>query len=160
MSKSLSIHDLFLLSIFPAVPTVHISVLIFPFTMYLHIHLCHCPFSLPHIITGFTTNLCPNSLFNGHQPVHSITSYRGADKSLARPGRKQTRNHVMGARDLNKMETRAVIKFLFLQGKAPKEIHAILTETLAPMYFHIHLCHCPCFTATHHNSVLPWLHTF
>jgi len=34
-------------------------------------------------------------------------------------------------RDLNKIETRAVIKFLFLQGKAPKEIHAILTETLA-----------------------------
>jgi hypothetical protein len=30
------------------------------------------------------------------------------------------------------METRAVIKyFFFLQGKAPKEIHAILTETLA-----------------------------
>jgi len=26
---------------------------------------------------------------------------------------------------------RAVIKFLSLQGKAPKEIHAILTETLA-----------------------------
>jgi len=25
----------------------------------------------------------------------------------------------------------AVIKFLFLQGKAPKEIHAILTEALA-----------------------------
>jgi len=33
------------------------------------------------------------------------------------------------ARDFNKIETRAVIKF-FLQGKAPKEIHAILTETL------------------------------
>jgi len=34
------------------------------------------------------------------------------------------------------METRAVIIF-FLQGKAPKEIHAILTETLrehAPSY--------------------------
>ena len=32
---------------------------------------------------------------------------------------------------------RAVIKFLFVQGKAPKEIHAILTETLgehAPLY--------------------------
>ena len=30
------------------------------------------------------------------------------------------------------METRAVIKFFSpLQGKAPKEIHAILTETLA-----------------------------
>ena len=36
------------------------------------------------------------------------------------------------ARDFNNIETRAVIKFLFsLQGKAPKEIHAILTETLA-----------------------------
>ena len=41
-------------------------------------------------------------------------------------------------RDLNNTETRAVIKFLFpLQGKAPKKIHAILTETLgeyAPSY--------------------------
>jgi len=33
-------------------------------------------------------------------------------------------------RDLNNMETRAVIKFFFLQGKAPKEIHAMLKETL------------------------------
>ena len=112
--------------------------------------------------------------------------YRGADKFLARPGRKQARKHVRGARDFNNMETRAVIKFfspckarlrrkltLFwqkhqlvsflvglrtyqhpgnmsgrraisttsrrelsssffpLQGKAPKEIDAILTETLA-----------------------------
>ena len=31
----------------------------------------------------------------------------------------------------NNMETRAVIKFFFLQGKAPKEIDAVLTETLA-----------------------------
>jgi len=41
------------------------------------------------------------------------------------------------ARDFNNMETRAVIKYYFLQGKAPKEIHAILTETLgehAPSY--------------------------
>jgi len=41
------------------------------------------------------------------------------------------------AHDFNNMETRAVIKFLFLQGKAPKEFHAILTETLrehAPSY--------------------------
>ena len=39
--------------------------------------------------------------------------------------------------DFNDMETRAVIKFYFLQGKAPKEIHTILTETLgehAPSY--------------------------
>ena len=59
-------------------------------------------------------------------------STRGADKSLARPGRKQALKHVRDARDFNNIETRAVIKFLFsLQGKAPKEIHAILTETLA-----------------------------
>ena len=57
--------------------------------------------------------------------------YRGADKSLARPGRKQARKHVRHARDFNKIETRAAIKLFFLQGKARKEIHAILTETLA-----------------------------
>ena len=61
-------------------------------------------------------------------------SYRGADKSLAWPGRKQARKHVRDARD-------------FMQGKAPKEIHPTLTETLvfflpgrakdlsAPLYF-------------------------
>ena len=40
-------------------------------------------------------------------------------------------------RDFNNMETRAVIKFFFLQGKAQKEIQANLTETLqehAPSY--------------------------
>jgi hypothetical protein len=43
------------------------------------------------------------------------------------------------ARDFNNIETRAVIKFHSSppQGKTPKEIHAILTETLealAPSY--------------------------
>ena len=57
--------------------------------------------------------------------------YRGADKSLARPGRKQARKHVKDARDFNNIETRATIKFFFLQGKVPKEIHAFLKETLA-----------------------------
>jgi len=41
------------------------------------------------------------------------------------------------ARDFNNIETRAVIKVFFLQGKAPKEIYAILKETLrehAPSY--------------------------
>ena len=41
------------------------------------------------------------------------------------------------ARDFNNIETRAVIRFFFLQGKAPKEIHALLIETLgehAPLY--------------------------
>jgi len=41
-----------------------------------------------------------------------------------------------GTRDFNNIETRAVIKFLFLQGKAQKKIHAILTETFA--------CFLPC----------------
>jgi len=62
--------------------------------------------------------------------VHT-SMYRGVDKSLARPGRKQARNHIRDARDFNNIETRAVIKFVFLQRKAPKEIHAILTETVA-----------------------------
>jgi len=59
--------------------------------------------------------------------------HRGADKSLARLGRKEARKQVRDARDFNNIETLAVIKFFFffLQGKAPKEIHAILTETLA-----------------------------
>ena len=41
------------------------------------------------------------------------------------------------AGDFNNMETQAVKFFFFLQGKAPKEIHAFLTETLrehAPSY--------------------------
>jgi len=57
--------------------------------------------------------------------------YRGADRSLAQPGRKQTRKHVRDARDFNNIETRAVINYFFLQGKAPKEIHTILTKTFA-----------------------------
>ena len=56
---------------------------------------------------------------------------RCADKYLARSERKQARKHVKDARDFNNIETRTVIKFLFLQGKVPKEIHAVLTETLA-----------------------------
>jgi len=41
------------------------------------------------------------------------------------------------ARNLNNIETRDVIKFFFPQGKAPKEIHAILKEIsgeYAPLY--------------------------
>jgi len=85
-----------------------------------------------------------------------------ADKSLAQPGRKQARKHVRDARDFNNIETRTVIKFFFfLQGKAPKEIHAILTESLAcflpgraknlsaPLYTHIFtFCVCVCVTFT------------
>jgi hypothetical protein len=44
--------------------------------------------------------------------------------------KRQKENMSGDARDFNNIETRAVIKFFFfLKGKAPKEIHAILTET-------------------------------
>ena len=75
---------------------------------------------------GFCVLLIKNVLIFVHQ------QYWGADKSLARPGSKQARKHVRDERDFNNIETRNVIKiFFFLQGKAPKEIHAILTDTLA-----------------------------
>jgi len=43
-------------------------------------------------------------------------------------------------RNFNNIETKAVIKYFFpLQGKPPKEMHAILTETLGESA--IILCH-------------------
>ena len=56
---------------------------------------------------------------------------RGADKSLTWLERKQAQKHVKDALDFNDIEIQAVIKFFFLQGKVPKEIHTIVTETLA-----------------------------
>jgi hypothetical protein len=47
------------------------------------------------------------------------------------------------ARDFNNIETRAVNKFFFLQCKALKEFHAILTVTLgenAPSYATVKNC--------------------
>jgi len=41
----------------------------------------------------------------------SVNNIPGADKSLARRGRKQARKHVSDARDFNNIETRAVINF-------------------------------------------------
>jgi len=43
-------------------------------------------------------------LFLGYMYIQPLI-YRGADKSLARPGRKQAWKHVMDARDFNNMET-------------------------------------------------------
>ena len=57
---------------------------------------------------------------------------RGADKSLARSGRKQARKHVRDVRDFSNIETRAFIKFLYMQGKTPKEIQAIVTACFTP----------------------------
>jgi len=46
--------------------------------------------------------------------VSDTCLYWLADKSLARPGRKQARQHVRDVRDFNNIETLAVIKFLSL----------------------------------------------
>jgi len=70
-----------------------------------------------------------------------LRNYRAADTFLAQQGRKQTRKHVRDARNFNSIETRAVIEFFyfFLQGKAPKEIHAIfffLVSFIVPPVFY------------------------
>jgi len=79
---------------------------------------CHCRDSNP-----------PNTSYNLY--CWNWLAIPGADKSLARPRRKQARKHVRDARDFNNIETRAVIKFFsFLQGKAPKEINKIITITI------------------------------
>jgi len=58
--------------------------------------------------------------------------YRGADKSLARPGRETSSEACQGrGRCQQHRDASCHQVFFFLQGKAPKEIHAILTETLA-----------------------------
>ena len=50
--------------------------------------------------------------------------YRGPDKSLPRPGRKQARKHVRDVRDFNNIETPDVVKFL-----PPAPLQGNLTET-------------------------------
>ena len=44
-------------------------------------------------------------------------TYRGADKSLARPVRKRARKHVRDARDFDNIKTRAVIKFFSCKAR-------------------------------------------
>ena len=57
---------------------------------------------------------------------------RGADKSLTRPGKKTSLEACQGrARFQQHRDASCHQVFFFLQGKAPKEIHAILRETLA-----------------------------
>jgi len=50
----------------------------------------------------------------------NICLYRGADKSLAGPGKKQTRKNVREARDFNNIETRAVFAFFFFARQSAK----------------------------------------
>ena len=61
--------------------------------------------------------------------VLGVLLYRGTDMYLARQGRKQARN-MSGMRAISTTSRRELSSsFFFLQGKEPKEIHAILTET-------------------------------
>ena len=68
--------------------------------------------------------------------ILTVLKYRGADKSLARPGRKPARNHVRDARDFNNTETRAVIKFFFptRQGAEGNSRHSDRNISLFPSW--------------------------
>ena len=58
--------------------------------------------------------------------------YRGADKSLARPGKKTNSEEYQGrARYQQHRDASCHQVIFFLQGKTPKKIHAILAEILA-----------------------------
>ena len=79
--------------------------------------------AISHFITDYDGSKCSLRMWN-------VFNCRGADKSLARPGQKQARKHVKNARSSTKSRRELSSIFFFLQSKAPKEIHAILTETL------------------------------
>ena len=67
----------------------------------------------------------------------SLSYCRGADKSLARPGRKQPRKHVRDARDFNNIEMRAVMKFFFppaRQGAEGNSRHSDTNISLFPTW--------------------------
>ena len=70
--------------------------------------------------------------FQKNIPRAKTGMYRGADKSLARPGRKQARMHVRDARDF---ETQAV-KFLFpgRQGTEGNSSHSDRNISLFPSW--------------------------
>ena len=117
----------------------------FLFSFWFHCKCCSILVTLVHSTTDMlfqTSRIQPSArcrrgftILSVAGPFHGLrrawSFYRGADKSLDQPGRKQAQKYVRDARDFNNIETRAVINFFFLQGKALKEIHAILTEILA-----------------------------
>ena len=63
--------------------------------------------------------------------IYARFLYRGSGKFFARPRRKQARKHVRDARDFKTSRRELPSSFFFWQGKAPKKIHAILTQKLA-----------------------------
>ena len=69
-------------------------------------------------------------------PTERWKYYRGADKSLARPVRKQAQKHVRDARDFNKIETQVVIKFFSpaMQGAEGSSRHSESNISLFPSW--------------------------
>ena len=67
-----------------------------------------------------------------------VKNYRGADKSLAWPGRKQARKHVKDTRDFNNIETHAIIKIFFplaRQGAEGNSRHSDRNIDLFPSWW-------------------------
>jgi len=91
--------------------------------------LLNADLSLSHA-RQWTTVPRLSTLYSSHYSDWKLTNC-SAERSLVRSGRKQARKHVRDAHDCNNIETRVVAKYFSLQGKAPKKILPILTETLA-----------------------------
>jgi len=76
---------------------------------------CRCRLFIPlHVNKLYDTctyNRLPEDEPSSSKHVEDIVKFKipGADKSLARPGRKEARKHVRGARDFNNIKTQAVI---------------------------------------------------
>jgi len=76
----------------------------------------------------------------------------GADKSLARPGMKQARQHVRDARDFNNIETRVTNFFPARQGTEGNSRHSDRNISMFPScwlrtYQHPCICHTGLLTA-------------
>jgi len=77
---------------------------------------CSCPSSESSYKNHIASEIVSISLvvYTEYEETFIITepryNYRGADKSLVPPGRKQARTHDRDMRDFNHIETRAVIK--------------------------------------------------
>jgi len=84
-------------------------------------------------IVTFQDSLVTNELLS--KAGYTTIKYRGADKSLARPGGKQSRNHVRDKHTFNNMETRAVTNFFpATQGAKGNSHHSDRNISLFPSW--------------------------
>jgi len=95
----------------------------------------HCSPVLSHLNPIRIVPYLSKVHFQYYGPLRYDNLYRGADKSLARPGMKQARKHVRDARDFNNIETRAV-KFFFpaRQGSEGNSRHYDRNISLFPSW--------------------------